>query len=733
MVFLIEYIFNFFCRFTSYGIGVALSSAMSSVLALTFGLYYANAINIPTGMPEIRNTIAISLVITWIMHATQFGLWSSLGFRGFTRSVRSVNRLIAVKPLPHIRDDLTPHEYKELLKALIVLPVNNTVTGLFYVAVLALTLLIVSFYYAGFDTKSIINGGIMFLIIGVIHGVISFILGELATGKMRSECKRIMSEKGIEFQDRALSTVRLKFFFFLIIFVVALYISNTLTYFNRDNTDAVWFSIFAVVVAMFMAYLVFQLIFSSLKEIETAVEELKKGGEGLLFPRSLDSEFVNLAVGVADAARKIKDYQGNLELKVEERTQELQKVNATLQKKDAEIQMELDFAAEIQKGIVPVGLQEWNGLKIASYWNAMEVVSGDYFDLYAIQGGKLGIVMADVSGHGVPAALITTMAKVAFGQAGINTSSPAEIFSQVNDQLVNLITTQDYLTAFFLAIDENHRFTYANASHQFALLVRAETGEIEALDTDGLFIGALEEASDSYADGENYLKPGDRLVLYTDGIVERKNVDGEDYGQARLEAMVKEHKGEQVEMMVEKIMADFGAFAKGSPQTDDVSLLVIGAEKSYDDFLTIVKEAFAKLREGKSRIASRKFDEALKLYDRNLQVLRAAALVQYELGNYTKAAAYMHDYNAIDDQDAEIYFWLSAIEIKNKNYTEALKASEKAIALKEDYFEAYNNQGIVLGKLQRFAEAKKAFENALRGDEDNREIRANLEKVKSKI
>ncbi len=724
---LIEFILNLFCRFTAYGIAVAVASGISSILALVFGFYFAAAINIPI-TPEIENTLWLTLIATWLMHGAQFGLFAKLGFGGFTRSVRAVNSLIMTTPRFHIRDDLTPFEYKTLLRALIVLPVNNTLTALFYVGVITSVLLVVAVYYAHYDTTAIINGGIMFLIVSLIHSVISFILGELITGKMRAECKRLMTEKGIEFKDRALSTVRLKMFFFLIIFVVALYISNTLTYYNRDNLSSVLgFSIFAIIISMLMAYLVFQIIFNSLKEVEAAVSDLKSGGEGLLFPQSLDSEFVNLATGVVDAARKIKDYQSNLELKVEERTRELKTVNAQLERKDSEMKMELNFAAEIQKGIIPQHSHDWHGLKIASYWKAMETVSGDYFDLFNIRGGKLGVLMADVSGHGVPAALITTMAKVAFGAAGADTDSPAHIFRQVNDQLVNLITTQDYLTAFYITIDESHQFTYANASHQFALIARSEDSTIEALDTEGLFIGALEDASESYSEKKNSLRGGDRLVLYTDGIVERKNQEGEDYGQLRLEKKVKAVAHLSVHEMVEQIIADLEDFAQGTEQTDDVSLLIIGSEPDYAAFLDEVKEAYGLLREGQKQAGAAKLDSAINVYSKNLEVLRTAALVHYELANYTRAAAYFHEYNALSEANAESYFWLSAIEIKANNYDSALLYSKRALELKADYVEALNNMGIALTKLKNYPEAREAFGRAFELDADNSEIKKNLE------
>ncbi len=235
---------------------------------------------------------------------------------------------------------------------------------------------------------------------------------------------------------------------------------------------------------------------------------------------SLDKEFSAIEFGFVEMAREIREYRKNIEMKVEQRTAELQGALADLKERDDLIQKQLDIASTIQRGILPGRIDDWNELKFSIRYIAMEKIGGDFYDVYQLRGNKLGLLMADVSGHGIPAALVTTMAKISFSNACNKHDSPRRIFQEVNQNIIDHVKTQDYLTCFFLAIDEDYTITYANASHQKAILLRAGVESTELLDTNGLFIGAIEEARDTYEEKTSKMKYGDRLIMYTDGIPE---------------------------------------------------------------------------------------------------------------------------------------------------------------------------------------------------------------------
>lgn len=303
---------------------MATSAAISSILAISFGLYYARATNFPIS-DLMMWTIAIGAAIAWVGHSVQFGILNKVGFPGFTRPVLAVNRFITATPDLQIKPDLSEKDYHELLRALTIIPLTNAFTAVLSVQIIFVAILIAAEMSVKFEVYHYVQGIIMDIMFSFIHGGFCLVIGEIATGSMRAECKRIMQEKGIAYTDRAVTTVRLKLAFFIMLFIITIYVAATLVYYNRDNLQAiVIFTIMALVAAILMAYMIFYLIYSSLKDIEGAMDDLKSGGSGLIFTKSIDSEFVKVATGISDAARTIKDYQANLEHKIDERTRELQ-------------------------------------------------------------------------------------------------------------------------------------------------------------------------------------------------------------------------------------------------------------------------------------------------------------------------------------------------------------------------------------------------------------------------
>lgn len=724
------YIITFTTRYFSFGIAVALSAAISGAMAAVFSLYYADGTRIP--IPEsVFTAFLISNAMSWIIHALLFGIAHRAGFPGFPSAVALINRMIyAREGRLQIRENGTDENYRDLLKALTQIPWINAIVAMLTIVMVLSALLVTGLSTSAYTLREILLVLTAGFITLFVHGGFSLLLGEHFTGEMRSRCKQLLTEKGIPFTDKPVSSVRLKAAMFLILFMVALFISNSLMYYNSEKiTSVIIFAVLATLFAVWMSYLIFALIYDSLKELQEAADDLRQGGAGLLYPKSIDSEFISLAAGFISASKTIRDYQKNLEYKVDMRTRELQSANEKLSEKDEILQKELDFAADIQTGMIPSGPVEWNGLRFSGFWQAMEKVSGDYYDLYPASGNRLGVLMADVSGHGVPAALITTMAKVAFGQAVTSTFHPSEIFARVNHDLTRMIHTQDYLTAFFLSFDETHHFYYANASHQLARLIRKETSDIERLDTHGIFIGALAEAGESYEEKENRLQPGDRIVLFTDGVVERRNSEKVEFGEDRFEKLLLELNHLPVDKMAEAILTQITDFSGDVPASDDTSLLIIEADADYGRFLRKLAYAFEVLEKNKKEKAAALFDEAIAIYSQNLNSLRAAGIVNYELANYDRAETLFDKYLRLSDNNAEIYYWLSIIKVKTEKYDRAEVFARQAVTMRPNYGEAWNTLGVALFNLKKYDEALSAFERAASILPEDSVIRASIEKT----
>ena len=291
-----------------------------------------------------------------------------------------------------------------------------------------------------------------------------------------------------------------------------------------------------------------------------------------------------------ETAREINDYRRDIEGKVAKRTEELEDALSSLRSRDEQIQKQLDMASVIQRSILPGKIDDWNELKFAVRYMAMEKIGGDFYDVHLLKDDKIGIMIADVSGHGIPAALVTTMAKMSFGNAGAKYDSPKKIFQEMNQNILDHVKTQDYMTCFMLAIDDEYNVVYSNASHQKAMLLQAETGTIELLDTNGLFIGAIEEARESYEENRTKLEYGDRIILYTDGIPEAINEERKEYSNRRLEEVVTKYRHLHAEEFADAIIWPTCAGSSAARSSfDDITFLVI--ELARDEAVDIIKNS----------------------------------------------------------------------------------------------------------------------------------------------
>ena len=247
--------------------------------------------------------------------------------------------------------------------------------------------------------------------------------------------------------------------------------------------------------------------------------------------------------------------------------------HARLAEKDSQIQMELDFASDIQKGILPEA-RNFENLNISTLYQPLGTVSGDYFDMFVVPSGTF-VLIADIAGHGVPAALVTMLAKQVFSQLTQVDTSPAKIMQKANVELCKQIKTQEYLTAFLLHVDHEKKVTYANAVHPKPLLLKLSSPVVHSLDTSGFMLGALEDASIQYEENTFLAEKGDKLVLFTDGIIEQASLTGQYYGMPRLIDFLKQRSILPGTQILDELVQDLNSFAHGAAYTDDITAMVI--------------------------------------------------------------------------------------------------------------------------------------------------------------
>jgi serine phosphatase RsbU (regulator of sigma subunit) len=266
-----------------------------------------------------------------------------------------------------------------------------------------------------------------------------------------------------------------------------------------------------------------------------------------------------------------------LEATVAQRTRELAEKNAALEQAQAQIKAELDVARSLQIAILPARFPARAGCDGAARMLPATAMCGDFFDFIELPGGRIGVVMADVSGHGVPAAFFMAVVRTNLRDFAPQYLDPGACLAHTNEALCAQNPLDLFVTVLYCVFDPaTGELRYANGGHNPPYLRRAD-GSVEALDgAGGLVLGVLADAE--FPDHAVSLQPGARVVFYTDGVTEACNSTDEAYGAERLIAEIKAHGGEKPAETVERICQSIAAFAGPTAQFDDITLSVLAWE-----------------------------------------------------------------------------------------------------------------------------------------------------------
>jgi phosphoserine phosphatase RsbU/P len=198
---------------------------------------------------------------------------------------------------------------------------------------------------------------------------------------------------------------------------------------------------------------------------------------------------------------------------------------------------ELAEAGAIQQRLIPRESLQVGNYEFACSWQPAGEMSGDYGDITLLRGNQVALCIGDVSGKGLPAAFLMSNLQAAVKAHEEMNLIPSQLVTSVNRVVSQNVSENKFITFFYGVVDtENHRFTYTNAGHNAPLLVRRD-GSVFALSQGGVILGIL--PGYQYAQGTIELEPGDQLLLYTDGISEAANADGEEFGEARLQQLLR--------------------------------------------------------------------------------------------------------------------------------------------------------------------------------------------------
>jgi sigma-B regulation protein RsbU (phosphoserine phosphatase) len=236
------------------------------------------------------------------------------------------------------------------------------------------------------------------------------------------------------------------------------------------------------------------------------------------------------------------------------------------------IESELQAARQIQLFILPKTVPSVSNLRIASAYHSMSAVAGDFYQFIQVDPYRVGVLVADVSGHGVPAALIAAMMKMAVQSIVSCVASPGDVLQGLNRMLSGQAPDQ-FVTAAYLFIDtQNYKARYSAAGHPPLLLSRA--GTLQRIESNGLVFGVT--AQPDYPVREIPICPGDRLLLYTDGVIEPENANGKPFGDSKLEQVVLSAQMCPPSELTDRLFREIRAWQPPSmTQQDDITLVVI--------------------------------------------------------------------------------------------------------------------------------------------------------------
>jgi serine phosphatase RsbU (regulator of sigma subunit) len=280
-------------------------------------------------------------------------------------------------------------------------------------------------------------------------------------------------------------------------------------------------------------------------------------------------------VGVLSMRDLMEHRNRYLESLVRERTAELEDKRAALEQRDRLMQFHLDVAARIQRQLLPAGPPELPSFSLSLAYHPLDRVSGDYYDFTRLSSGGLGILLADATGHSVPAALVSVMANTAYHAYAKGMVSPAAVLGTLNRRLAHLAGGGHFITMFYGVVEApTRRLIYALAGHPRPLWYRRAGGAVEALDAEGPMIGLWPEAE--FEERCVPLSPGDRVLIYTDGVTECRNGQGESFGQRRLEAFLAAHGGAADTVL--RLDQELARFRGSQPFRDDVTCIGLGVQ-----------------------------------------------------------------------------------------------------------------------------------------------------------
>ncbi|MFC1600740.1 PP2C family protein-serine/threonine phosphatase [Candidatus Sumerlaeota bacterium] len=264
-----------------------------------------------------------------------------------------------------------------------------------------------------------------------------------------------------------------------------------------------------------------------------------------------------------------------MERLLDKRTQKLNSINEMLMNMLNKADLELEDVGSFQQRLLPEGVPPFKGFKFATLYQPSGRASGDYYDFIEINPTTIGIMVADVSGHGSRASVVMAITRVLMQSYATAYTSPAQLLARINRIMTRLIPTEDFVTAFYGILHrDTNRFRYATAGHPYGILLSAAGDKVKHLDdANGIPLKIMEEYD--YVEAEIELQLGDRLIIYTDGVIEAANPQGTMFESDRLVELCLNNGDKPLKRQIQDISQKVIEFAEFDNLADDFTILGI--------------------------------------------------------------------------------------------------------------------------------------------------------------
>lgn len=238
------------------------------------------------------------------------------------------------------------------------------------------------------------------------------------------------------------------------------------------------------------------------------------------------------------------------------------------------LEAELELSQIVQRALLPQRVPNIQGVELAAFSRPSEIIGGDYFDFFRYRDGAHGLVIADVSGHGVSAGMLMSSLQTALRTIAPDSDSPAEILERINHFYIHNIHFTTFVTVFLARFDPaNLSFAYVNAGHNPPVLHRRESGEVIWLRPTAPAVGLVE---DFHPRTESLVfSKGDSLLLYTDGVTEILNSGNREFGMESLAEVFRQNAGLKASDTLQAVRQSMSAFGENKPLADDVTMIAL--------------------------------------------------------------------------------------------------------------------------------------------------------------